>query len=160
MIGYSPGTLYNIFENLDDVLLTLQVQLLGRTVEHLKKVPIGPDGDKNIDALTDAYIEFAMANRRMWNLLFAHNLPAGSPVPVPFHDNLNALADIVRQALTPFAPNCSKERLDATARALWTGVHGITAVAASEKGVQVTPATVHSYAKELTSTFVKGLRQP
>ena len=27
MIGYSPGTLYNIFENLDDVLLTLQVQL-------------------------------------------------------------------------------------------------------------------------------------
>ena len=68
MIGYSPGTLYNIFENLDDILLTLQVQLQNRTVEHLKRVPFGPDGEKNIEALAQAYVDFALANRRMWNL--------------------------------------------------------------------------------------------
>ena len=84
MIGYSPGTLYNIFENLDDILLTLQVQLQDRTVEHLKRVPIGPDGEKNIEALTQAYVDFALANRRMWNLFLAHSLPPGSTMPAPF----------------------------------------------------------------------------
>ncbi len=81
MIGYSPGTLYNIFENLDDVLLTLQVQLLGRIVDHLKRVPLGPDGEKNIDALTHAYVDFALVNRRMWNLLFAHSVPPRARCP-------------------------------------------------------------------------------
>jgi AcrR family transcriptional regulator len=158
MIGYSPGTLYNIFENLDDVLLTMQVQLLGRMVEHLRRVPLGPDGEKNVDALTQEYVEFALINRRMWNLLFAHSVPSASTMPAPFHEHLNNIADIVRTAITPLTPDGSYAQLDATARALFAGVHGIASIAASEKGAHLTPATAQSYAKELTSTFVMGLR--
>jgi AcrR family transcriptional regulator len=158
MIGYSPGTLYNIFENLDDILLTLQVQLLGRIVDHLKRVPLGVNGEENIDALTHAYVDFALANKRMWNLLFAHSVPSSTIVPPPFHEHLNNLAEIVRKALAPLAPKASHEELDTMARALFAGVHGISAVAASEKGVHLTPATAQVYAKELTSNFVRGLR--
>jgi AcrR family transcriptional regulator len=159
MIGYSPGTLYNIFENLDDILLTLQVQLQNRTVEHLKRVPFGPDGEKNIEALAQAYVDFALANRRMWNLLLAHSLPPGSTMPQAFFDNINKMAAIVRGAVAPLAPNTSREKLDATAWAFWTGIHGITAVAAAEKGLYVTPATAQSYAKDLVENFIKGLRE-
>lgn len=158
MIGYSPGTLYNIFENLDDVLLTLQVQLMGRTVEHLKRVPLGQDGEKNIEALSNAYVDFALVNRRMWNLFLAHNLPAGKTVPAPFHDYTNNLVEIVKGALAQVAPNLSTEDLDTTARSFLAGLNGITAVAATEKGVYLTPATAQTYAKNLTSTFLKGLR--
>ncbi len=158
MIGYSPGTLYNIFENLDDVLLTLQVQLMGRTVEHLKRVPLGTDGEKNIEELAHAYVDFALVNRRMWNLFLAHSLPPGASVPALLHDYTNSLGDIVRTALTPIAPNAPRESLDTTARALWAGLNGITAIAATEKGVYLTPATAQSYAKELTSNFIRGLR--
>ncbi|MFA5955323.1 TetR/AcrR family transcriptional regulator [Hyphomicrobium sp.] len=158
MIGYSPGTLYNIFENLDDVLLTLQVQLMGRTVEHLKHVPLGSDGEKNIEDLAYAYVDFALVNRRMWNLFLAHNLPAGKTVPAPFHDYTNTLVGIVKSALAPIAPNIPRENLDTTARAFLAGINGITAFAATEKGVYLTPATAQAYAKELTSTFLKGLR--
>ena len=159
MIGYSPGTLYNIFENLDDILLTLQVQLQNRTVEHLKRVPLGPDGEKNIEALAQAYVDFALANRRMWNLLLAHSLPPGSTMPQAFFDNINKMAAIVRGAVAPLAANTSREKLDATAWAFWTGIHGITAVAAAEKGLYVTPATAQSYAKDLVENFIKGLRE-
>ncbi|HXE01092.1 MAG TPA: TetR/AcrR family transcriptional regulator [Hyphomicrobium sp.] len=159
MIGYSPGTLYNIFENLDDILVTLQVQLQARTVEHLKHVPMGSDGEKNIEALTQAYVDFALANRRMWNLFLAHSLPPGSTMPEPFHDNINKIFSIIRTAVAPLAPNTPREKLEAMAWALWTGIHGITAVAATEKGVYVTPVTAQSYAKDLAITFVKGLRE-
>lgn len=158
MIGYSPGTLYNIFENLDDILLTLQVQLLGRIVDHLKHVPLGANGEENVDALTRAYVDFALANKRMWNLLFAHSVQSSNTVPQPFHEHLNNLAEIMRKALAPLAPAATHEELDTTARALFAGVHGICAVAASEKGAHLTPATAQVYAMELTSNFVRGLR--
>jgi AcrR family transcriptional regulator len=160
MIGYSPGTLYNIFENLDDVLLTLQVQLLGRTVDHLKRVPLGADGEKNIAALAHAYVDFALANRRLWNLFVSHNLPSGSKMPPLYIEHINTLIGIIKTALAPLAPNASLESLDATARTLWAGLYGITAVAATEKAAYLTPATAQAYASELTATFVKGLRCP
>jgi AcrR family transcriptional regulator len=158
MIGYSPGTLYNVFENLDDILLTLQVQLQGRTLENLKRVPIGSDGEQNIRALTEAYVDFALANRRMWNLFLAHSLAVGTKMPAPFQDNIDKMAAIVRKALLPLVSKESQDKLDDLAWALWTGIHGITAVAATEKGVYVTPDTANSYAKSLAETFVKGLR--
>jgi hypothetical protein len=80
-------------------------------------------------------------------------------MPALYYEHVNAIADIVRRALTPLAPHASHEKLDATARALWAGVHGITSVAATEKGIYLTPSTAPAYAKELTATFVKGLRQ-
>ncbi|MBS0251693.1 MAG: TetR/AcrR family transcriptional regulator [Proteobacteria bacterium] len=158
MIGYSPGTLYNIFENLDDVLLTLQVQLMGRTVEHLKRVPLGQDGEKNIELLSHAYVDFALVNRRMWNLFLAHNLPAGKTVPAPFHDYTNSLVEVVKGSLAQVAPNLSAEDLDTTARSFLAGLNGITSVAATEKGVYLTPATAQTFARNLTSTFLKGFR--
>lgn len=158
MIGYSPGTLYNIFENLDDVLLTLQVQLMGRTLEHMKRVPLGADREKNVEALAHGYVDFALVNRRMWNLFLAHSLPAGTTVPVLLHDYTNSLIDIVKDQLAPIAPDASREALDAMARTLWAGLNGITAIAATEKGVYLTPATAQSFAKELTTIFIRGLR--
>ena len=139
-------------------LLTLQVQLLGRTVDHLKQVPLGDDGEKNIDALTRSYVDFALANRRMWNLLFAHSVPSPSTVPAPFHEHLNNLTEIMRKALAPAKPEASHQELDTSARALFAGVHGIASIAASEKGAHLTPATAQTYAQELTSNFFRGLR--
>jgi AcrR family transcriptional regulator len=157
-IGYSPGTLYNIFENLDDVLLTLQVQLMGRTVEHLKRVPLGDDAEKNVEDLAHAYVDFALVNRRMWNLFLAHSLPPEKSVPAPFFDYTTVLVELLSGALSPIAPNLSREQLDMTVRSFWAGLNGITALAATEKGIYITPVTAQSYAQELTTTFLKGLR--
>ncbi|CAA2137317.1 TetR/AcrR family transcriptional regulator [Hyphomicrobium sp. ghe19] len=158
MIGYSPGTLYNIFENLDDVLLTLQVQLMGRTLEHMKRVPLGQDREKNVQALAHGYVDFALVNRRMWNLFLAHSLPPGTSVPVLLHDYTNSLIDILKDQLASIVPDASPDSLDAMARTLWAGLNGITAIAATEKGVYLTPATAQSFAKELTTNFIRGLR--
>jgi hypothetical protein len=77
---------------------------------------------------------------------------------VPFHEHLNSLAEVVRKAVMPVTPAASLQELDTTARALFAGVHGIASIAASEKGAHLTPATAQTYAKELTSNFVRGLR--
>lgn len=160
MIGYSPGTLYNIFQNLDDVLLTLQIQLLSEIVDNLKSVQMGQDGERNIKALTSAYVDFAMANRRLWNLLFAHNLPPPIALPAAFYDHTKAISDMVSIALEPLAAGVPADKLDTMSRAYWAGIHGITAIAATEKGMFLTPATAQTYSNEITTAFVKALRCP
>ena len=157
LIGYSPGTLYNIFENLDDVLLTLQTQLAGRLVDVMKTVPAAATPQASIDALGRAYIDFALENKRMWNLLFTHNLPEGKSAPAGLHDNINAVGVIVADVLKPLMPNASKAEIEIAARALWSGVHGITAIAVTGKGPSLTGATAHLFVKQLTSTYTNGL---
>lgn len=156
-IGYSPGTLYNIFENLDDVLLTLQVELLGDLVTALKAVPPSPILSQNIDDLADAYLSFALERRHMWNLLSAHYPEAGTLMPQALHENVNAAVGIISNALKPALDGADAQQIDATARALWAGVHGVTAIAATSKGPTMSASAAKRYVRILTSTFVKGL---
>jgi AcrR family transcriptional regulator len=160
-IGYSPGTLYNIFENLDDILLTLQTQLVGDLVEVMNSVVERAgatlDPPKTIDALARVYLEYALENRRMWNLLFTHYLPDGMSAPQALHDNINAVGSIVANLLAPLLPGATRQELEIAARALWAGVHGITAIAVTDKGPTMTSATAHVFVKQLTSTYTRGL---
>ncbi len=158
LIGYSAGTLYNIFENLDDVLLTLQVQMLGELVERLKAEPHDANPHKRVEALARCYVSFALENRRLWNLLFAHPLPAGVAVPPAFHDYVNSVAAVIADALLPLMPAASAADADTASRTLWAGVHGITAIAVTEKAPTMTSATAQAYVAALTKTFIKGLK--
>ncbi len=156
-IGYSPGTLYNIFENLDDVLLTLQTQLIADVVDVLKNVQLGPEPQHNIDTLARAYVDFAIDHKRMWNVLFTHNLPEGTSPPPALHQGINDLSAIISEALAPLMPNAPQAKLELASRALWSGVHGITAIAVTDKGPTLTSATAQSFVNQLTRTYTRGL---
>lgn len=158
LIGYSPGTIYNTFENLDDVLIHVQIGMLRRVVETLARVPQNADACSNFEALIDAYVRFALDNRRLWNLLFAHTLPAGVAAPKPLHDQVNNVSQIVIDALAPIVPTLDAEKLGIAARTLWAGIHGITAIAVTEKGPHMTTSTAQLFAKELAVTFITGLK--
>ncbi len=156
-IGYSAGTLYNAFENIDDILMTLQCDLVSDVVTCLKAVP--PDGDpkRQINALSRAYVKFALDNRRLWNLLFTHAAPPDCALLEVLRGHINALAEIIAGGLRPLLPKASSDDVDMAARALWAGVHGVTAIAVTDKGPKITPATAQAFAEALTCTFSRGL---
>ena len=159
LIGYSPGTLYNIFENLDDVLLNLQITTFSEMHHVLASTPAGATPELSIDALTDAYVEYALDNRQMWNLLFAHQLQEGSTVPPALHTQFSNCMDVIQNAIKPLMSSYSTQQdLISTAYSLWAGVHGITAVAVTQKGQKITALTVRDHVRRLTSMYLAGLR--
>ena len=157
LIDYSPGTLYNIFENLDEVLLTLQSQMVASLVDELRKTKLGPSTFENIELLSRTYLDFALDNKRMWNLLFTHYLPQGMNPPQALHDNVNALSAMVAEVLTGLMPKASRQEIEIAAKTLWAGVHGITAIAVTDKGPTLNSATAHIFLKQMTSTYTRGL---
>ncbi len=156
-VGYSPGTIYNIFDSLDELLLLLQAQLLSDAVERLRSVANTGDHHAYMNALGRAYVGFAIENGRLWNLLVAHQVEKTTPIPPAIQQNLDAVAGIIGKALKPLMNGATEHDITRAAQSLWTGVHGITAIAVTGKGANLTPATADEFVRVLTTTFTKGL---
>lgn len=157
-IGYSAGTLYNVFKDLDDVLLTLQEQLLSDVAVHLRELAHTKDKRDMLGVLAHGYVNFAIENRHLWNLLFQHQPPRHGTQPDRLHGGINDIVAIVAQTAAPLLPNATAEVIDRSARVLWAGVHGITAIAVTEKAPTLISSTALAYVDELTSMFVRGLQ--
>ena len=158
-IGYSPGTLYNVFKDLDEVLMTLQIQLLDDVASRLEEIHKGGDPVKRIKDLGRAYVGFAIENKRLWNLLFQHQPPSAGASD-KLHSGVNRIAAIIAEAIGPLTPDTSEDAALQAGRTLWAGVHGITAIAVTEKSPTMRPETAQAFADRLITTYIKGLASP
>ena len=102
-VGYSPGTLYNVFENLDDLLLIIEARLLDELAERLADTDASGPPAERLRRLVGTYFVFTQERPKLWNLLNEHRMPAGREVPewyqvkvenllVPLEEALDAIA--------------------------------------------------------------------
>jgi AcrR family transcriptional regulator len=159
-IGYSPGTIYNVFDNLDDVILNVEARLLSGLSDRLAAVPTGQDPMRYLLDLSHAYLQFTHDNPKLWNLLFEHHLPAGTEVPDWYREKLDGLMAWLEGALKPLIPRADEATLKRQARVLWAGVHGITSLSTADKLCNVTTDSAVPLVDDLVRTFVAGLQAP
>ena len=81
-IGYSVGTLYLIFKNLDDLKLALNIQSITRLRSRLVEAtdPI-VDPAEQLKAMAHYYLEFGLQRPNLWRLMFEHQMPGDEPMP-------------------------------------------------------------------------------
>ena len=133
-IGYSPGTLYNVLADLDDVVLQLNADTLDAL--HAGSPTSGaPEAD--LLALARAYVGFARERPRRWNLVFEHVVREGRDLPERQQNWIEALLALVSAALAPLFPPGEARQRDHAARVLWSATQGITALAGAGKLARV-----------------------
>lgn len=157
-IGYSPGTIYNVFVNLDDLILTIEGRMLDELDATLQQLPSNPDPRARLLELAQAYLEFTHRNPRRWNLLFEHHLPTGVDVPPSYREKLDGLLSRIETALTPIANTSDAAELKRRSRVLWAGVHGITSLSTADKLSNITADTAWPLVRDLVETYLDGLK--
>ncbi|MCP5367184.1 MAG: TetR/AcrR family transcriptional regulator [Hyphomicrobiales bacterium] len=155
-IGYSPGTLYNLFRNLDDLVVQLNGETLDALQAALDAVPDDGDTETRLWHLARAYIAFTVENRELWNVLFEHRLPEGEDVPDWYRGKLARLLARVEAALVPVIPDDVAARGRAT-RVLWAGLHGLCSLGQSGKLALVAEDGLDDLARDLIRTYLAGL---
>jgi AcrR family transcriptional regulator len=156
-IGYSPGTIYNMFENLDDVVLNIEARVLDALDQRLAGLLNEGDACTRVTRLALTYLAFTHEKPKLWNLLFEHHMPAGSALPAWYQQKLEILMSRVETALAPeFGAGQDAERQRA-ARVLWAGVHGITSLSTADKLSVVTTETANRLIEDLVATYLSGL---
>ncbi|MCC7251306.1 TetR/AcrR family transcriptional regulator [Hyphomicrobium sp.] len=155
-INYSPGTLYNSFENLDDLVLTIEGRLLDRLIEALAAVPAGGDPRERVHALASCYLAFAARNPKLWNLLFEHHVPVAQGVPDSYQQKFEALMAIIEDALRPLAGARGDDDIKRSARVLWAGVHGISSLSAADKLSIIAADDAGALMDDLVRNYLNG----
>jgi len=157
-IGYSPGTLYNLFDNLDGLTLHLNGRTLDRLYNRLSTVTLKGNPETDTQSLLDGYLGFLKESPNLWRTLFEHTLPAGQVLPDWYTVKINRLMALIASALAPLLKAEDAAETDQAARILWASLHGICSLSDAGKLDVVTTQTVTQMAKELTKHFVTGLK--
>lgn len=156
-IGYSAGTIYNVFQNLDDLILTIEARMLDDLDCALDAIPKGGDPHEYLLRIAEAYLRFTHNNPRCWNLLFEHHLPDGVDVPASYREKLEGLLGRIEGALAPLGQFSDAADLKRSARVLWAGVHGITSLSTADKLSSVTAEAAWPLVRDLVETYLAGL---
>lgn len=157
-IGYTVGTLYNIFENHDDIILHINAVTLDDMAAFIaKKVSPALQGAKAIRQLAECYLAFAETHYYRWSALFEHNLPPDMKLPDWYAAKLQHLFAMVEQPLLPLTNN-NRRKAGRAAKTLWAGIHGICALGLTGKLDVVGAEPIQKLTDSLIDNYLRGLR--
>ena len=155
-IGYAPGTIYNLFSNLDDLVLQLRGETLDTLYDYLSSKVVNGEPEAILINVALNYITFVSKHANLWGIMFEHKLPNSFKVPDWYHNKSLRLLKLGENAIaTFFSPEQDEDRLH-HAQILWASLHGICSVQIAGKLVKKESAElmVHS----LITKYVEGLR--
>lgn len=161
-IGYTPGTIYNLFQSMDDLYLQINAQ----TLEDLYRVlsaPMCNDPNKtpvqNMTAMARAYIDFTQKERAFWMMLFTHRMPNDEAPGDWYQEKINRLFDPLESVLAPYFKPQQKRQQRMAARVLWSSVHGLCYLQETGKIPLINDrASIEDMTTYLIKTFVNGMR--
>lgn len=156
-IGYTVGTLYLVFENLDDLILQVNARTLDRLhARMLEALAPLDDPTERILMLGHSYIAFADAHPHHWELVFEHRLPPEKEPPQWYKDKVRRMFALVETELEPLAAGRGSKAITQAAAALWSGVHGICILAISKQLDVAGVDSVQDLTHSLMSNYLKG----
>jgi len=158
-IGYTVGSLYLVFRNLDDLIAQVNERTLDELFEALKTAvsdhQLSPR--QCISELGRAYIEYAVTHSHRWKMIFEHRMPEGESVPDSFKERVARMFALVQNHLQHLSGQRTEAQLELAAQALWSGVHGVCILGLDQK-LQATSGgrSVQEVADSLLENYLDG----
>jgi AcrR family transcriptional regulator len=158
-IGIANGGVYNLVEDLDELILRVGSRTLARLDASLSLAEIsGPATPREmLVRIAVAYCDFASDNLELWRALFEHRMQPGKEVP---DWAISEQMDLFRHIYRPLAllfPQRTHEQLGITARSLFSAVHGMVALGLEQKLIAVPIKALRSEIARLVQAMIDGL---
>ena len=156
-MGYTVGTLYQIFENLPDLLLHVNARTLAILYQDCQKLDLSTqDAEKNILAYANLYLQFAHTHPGLWELIFDSNILTDKELPDWYLSQANALFSLIEVQLKDINPDKSELEITKTSRVLWSSVHGICTLSINNNLFSNSACSSEELIQSLVEHFIKG----
>jgi AcrR family transcriptional regulator len=158
-IGVANGAVYNLVEDVDELILRVGSRTLARLDAALSAAeqsgPADPAG--RLVCIATAYCDFAADNLELWRALFEHRMAPDKPLPQwVISDQMNLFRHIYAP-LAELFPRQVPDELGVRARSLFSAVHGMVALGLEQKLVAVPIRALRHEITTIVSAMVQGL---
>lgn len=160
-IGYTAGTLYLVFKNLDELILHVNAATLD-TLHEVMRAALreGTMPRTQILKMAHAYLHFARKHFARWSLLYNHHLPDEVELPAWFHDKVRMLFTLVAGPLQQLNPSLDEQSYQQATRVLWSSVHGICELGLDDKlslaGEMQADDLIDALVRNFLNGFIQG----
>ncbi|MEM6832909.1 MAG: TetR/AcrR family transcriptional regulator [Pseudomonadota bacterium] len=157
-IGYSPGTLYNVFEDFYEIIIAVAEGVLDEMIAAASTDLEGKQGREGLYELADFYVRFTQLNYHRWRLVTEYQLPKGKSLPKTYVEKMNAVLGFIERAIKHYFPESQAMERRKTAVTLWASLHGVCSVS-SNSLARIPPRARRELARILVDRFVVGLEE-
>ncbi len=157
-MGYTVGTLYLVFRNLDDLVVHVNARTLEALHQSARRAyERCAEPQNRVMALGRSYIAFATRHTRRWSMIFEHQLAHGEDWPQWYKEKVARSFALLEHALEALAPQRSAHDIRLAARVLWGGVHGLCILALTNKlDISHSKEAIQMLAESLITNYLKG----
>ncbi|WP_316368142.1 TetR/AcrR family transcriptional regulator [Candidatus Thiodiazotropha sp. CDECU1] len=157
-IGYTVGSLYFVFRNLDELIQRIN----GRTLDQLYAVQVDALTHCRLPqqcvlALASVYIDFAARHPHRWRMVFEHQPRDDGLSMEIYREKVERLYELVEKQLKALAARPDEE-IALAARALWNGVHGIATMTITRHPYMEGKLSGHQLSMHLINHYLTGFR--
>jgi len=158
-IGCSTGAVYNLVEDMDELVMRVGSRTLARLDTALTEAESqGPATAREVlIRIATAYCNFAADNTELWRALFEHRMAPDKPVPAWAIDEQMELFRHIYMPLRGLLPACSPDQLGLTARSLFSAVHGMVTLGLEQKLIAVPIGALRNEIAVIIGAVVDGL---
>ncbi len=126
--GCSVGAIYNVFDDLQDIVIAVNGRTFASLGEHVAAALEGkadlPPTNRLI-AMSYAYLDYASHHPRLWRALFDVRMSTDMEVPDWYLAELARLFGYIDGPVRECFPNLADDDVGLMTRALFSSVHGI-----------------------------------
>lgn len=127
-LGCSVGTLYNLFADLDEIVLHVAARVLDDMWEAVFAAALPEEPVERLVEIARRYVRFAAAEPRAWAMVFEHEPAHDRPTPEWHLARVARLVEDLRAAVATALGGPPAEDVAAIVDLLWAAVHGIAAL--------------------------------
>ncbi|MCR9212369.1 MAG: TetR/AcrR family transcriptional regulator [Proteobacteria bacterium] len=157
-IGYSVGTIYNLFSNFDDLILHLNGRTLDLLFENLSVPPETLDPEDQLRELSMTYIKFTRTNQNLWNCLFDNRLLIRDGLPEWYNKKIDKLLELIEKAIAPLFSSLNSLERHQSAWVLWCSFHGICSLANFQSDNEEATTYAATLTDQLITNYIAGLK--
>lgn len=156
--GCSVGSLYNVFGDIDGLVVELNaatLDRLGRSLSDAFQAEVAAGLHDQLLALALGYMRFAAENRHAWEAVFKYQRTSVVPEPESYLEAQEQLLALIAHSTAEFITAAPEREL--AARALFAAVHGVVALAMDNRIGGKLRADLERHVRFLVGVLARGI---
>ncbi len=152
-IGYTVGSIYMVFDNMDDLIMHVKARTLDDLLEQIDNAL---SRESDIVVLAKVYLNYARNHYNKWSMIFEHRLKDDAEIPDWYQSRVDTLFSRVEVLFAKLDPSRSEHEIKLSARSLWGGVHGVCILSMTGGFDVIGIKDIEICVVQLAECFVKG----